>query len=329
MDEKRLNIINDENSKESLLSKKDLTYSAKRLETEARYDRLWLVNPNHMNPMRNCKERERIRRTLNLINSTLPLQNTLAVDLGCASGEVSRRLRDAGAKVDAIDISSIALKMLKEKDSTNITGIQDYVPSTKLQDDKYNLVVSTELIALLAPKQHRLFFSELARLVKSDGYVVSSTQLDINSEDPLERFKALAETELEIQQWVFSYHLYHIRLEDFFKSPSRLVRGYFDKEYRRRELDGRSGFNRWWFRLNSTKFLLPIWYVLQYLFKPIVYLFEQNRSLLLALEKFCHFFSNDAGISHAIFIAKRRPSSFPLPASEIPKEMKHKKQVWE
>lgn len=331
MNNNRLNIVAVDNNKnpgdqpKSGLSNRKM----QRQETQAYFDRLWLVDAEHMDPLRNCRERERVDRTLQLIKDQIDLAGKTAADLGCGSGVLTRRLRDAGAKVDAIDISGNALKLLKEKGTENIQPIQDFVPMTILKDDSYDLVMSTELIAVLPHEVYRLYFSEMSRLVKPEGQVVCSTLIDINSEDALQRFGALAETEFKIDQWVFSYHLCHIRISDFFKAPSRFVRASRDSEYRHRELDRRYSISRWWFRLNSSKAAAAFWFIFQYPCKPFVYLLRQNRSILLGLEKFCKFLWSDSGISHAIFIGKRRPMLETLPANEIPKELKHKKQVWE
>lgn len=300
-----------------------------RKEQQARFDRLWLVDKDHLDSLRNCMERERIERTMALIQGTLSLSGKSAADLGCGSGVLTRKIRDAGAKVAAVDISGNALKILQESRMDNIEAIQDYVPMTTLKDDAYDLVVSTELIAWLPEDQYRLYFSELARIVKPDGYVVCSTQIDINSEDALQRFVNLAETEFNIAKWVLSHHLCYIRLADFFKAPARFARAGHDSEYRQREINRRYGFSRTWFRWNSSRVPASLWNWMQYPLKPIVGLIRQNRTLLLFLEKVCNFLWSNSGISHAIFIGQRRPMAEVLPSNEIPKELKHKKQVWE
>ena len=102
---------------------------------------------------------------------------------------------------------------------------QQCLPHTTLQEEHYDLVISTDAIAYLQQDDFRLYFSELARLVKPQGSLICSTPIDIHSEDALERFIHLAETEFEIEKWVFSYHAYFIRLTRLLASPlSRFVR---------------------------------------------------------------------------------------------------------
>lgn len=331
MENKRLKVVETDNQ---INNKNENTSShsnrkMQRKAVQARFDRLWLIDPEHMDPCRNCMERERIDRTMTLIQSTCSLKDKLVADLGCGSGVLTRKIRDEGAQVDAVDISGNALKILQENQMHNINAIQDYVPMTTLKDDGYDLIISTELVALLPEDEFRLYFSELARLVKLDGYVVCSTEIDINSEDALQKFANLAETEFKIEKWVLSYHLCYLRVVDFFKAPARFARAASDNEYRSREINKRYGINQWWFRLNSTKGPAFLWSLIQYPFKPILGLLSQNKTVLLCLEKVCSFLWNQSGISHAIFIGQRRPMLEVLPKDEIPREIKHKKQLWE
>jgi 2-polyprenyl-3-methyl-5-hydroxy-6-metoxy-1,4-benzoquinol methylase len=301
----------------------------RRREAQAQFDRLWLVEPERLTPLRNCLERERIQRTVTLIEEYVPLRDKKTTDLGCGDGVLARKLSGAGAEVDAVDISSVALKKVNEAALPSIHPIQDYVPMTTLKDDSYDLVVSTELIAYLPSDEYRLYFSELSRLVKPEGYIVCSTSLDINSENPLERFVLLAETEIQIEKWVLSYHRLTIRLKDFFEAPSHFLRARRDPEYRLREINSRRSLAKEWFTINSSAFIAPLWYPFYLLFKPVVYLLKNHRPTLLLLEKICRFIWSESGISQAIFIGKRRPLFLSLPEDEKPRESKHKKQVWE
>lgn len=330
MGDKRLNIIAiDQNRDPQNKSKFYGSTKARRLENQAYFDRIWLIDPEHFDPTRNCMEIERLNRTMRLLEEYRNLKDKNVTDLGCGSGVLSRRMRDAGGTVTSVDISSNALKILKKNDTTNIHPVQDYVPKTSLKDDSYDLVVCTELIAHLPPDEYRLLFSELTRLVKADGYIICSSSMDIDSTDALQRFADMAETEIQIDRWILSWHRLYIRIKDFFTAPSRFVRASKDHEYRLHELKSRYGVSRWWFRINSTSLPAGFWFLFQYVFKPFVLLLKKNRSVLLFLEKICKFIWSEFGISHAIFIGKRRPLFEKLPSDEIPREIKHKKQVWE
>lgn len=299
----------------------------RRDEIQARMDRLWNQNPEQFNPLRNCTERDRLDRTSILIQDFLPLSEKTVVDLGCGEGEFSRRMRDGGASVHAVDVSTIPLSKVKKIE--NIIPIQDCLPNTELKNDAYDLVVCNEVIAYLNIEDYRLFFAELSRIVKPQGFVVCSTALDVGTNDPLDKFARLAETEFEISKWTLSHHLLHIRFCDFFEAPSRFIKACHDSAYRHKQIEDRKGLSRLWFQWNSSPALAFFWYPFQFLFKPAVTLLKQNRSLMLFMEKMTRFLWNESGISHAIFIGKRRPLVHPLPPNEVPREIKHKKQVWE
>lgn len=300
----------------------------RRMETQARFDRLWLTDAKRFDPLRNCLERERVERTWQLLlqQRSGTFENTTAVDLGCGWGIFARKLCQAGAQVDAVDISNKALKTLE---SQSIKTIQDYLPHTSLPDDHYDVVTSTEVLGYLPPQQHRLYFSELARLVKNNGVVVCSSALDINTDGAAQLFGSLAETEFQIHAWCFSYHLLYIRIKNFLTFPERMAQAAESIELRKQELADKQGLGRWWCRLNSSKVMGLFWKCLSYPLKPIIKAYNQSRWLLLKLESLCKFMWSDGGISHAIFVGKRRPLLQPTPVELLAIEPKHKKQVWE
>lgn len=328
MNDKRLNIVSTENksSKQSISDSK----SHWRKEAQAQFERMWLVNPEQFNPMRNCMERERIERTWMLANEFVQLKDKLVADLACGGGAMSKRLKDAGAIVHALDIASNALKILRENVPNIDQTYQQCLPHTTLEDDAYDLVFADEVIAYLPTQQLRLFMAELCRLVKPHGYTICSTELDLDSLDPLQRFASLAETEFKIHKWIFSHHRLYIRLKSFFSAPGCYASAYKTADYRFQELQKRKGFSQKWLYWNSQGILGIFWTIFQYLTNPIALLLKQNRQLLLFLEKICRFAWGDAGISHTIFIGCRRPlPPLDLPKDEIPVERKGKRQVWE
>lgn len=325
MSNNRLNVIS-VSSERSEMSPSRL---ARKKELQARYERLWLVDPAQFNPLRNCMQRERLERTWTLIEQCIDLNGKHVVDLGCGSGTFSRRMRDAGAQVDAVDIAQNALKHFLELDSHHIHTRQDSMPETKLSDESYDLVAAMELIAELPPDDHRLFFAELARIIKPDGYLVCSTPIDIYTEGGVEKLLNLAQTEFEIGTIKKSYYALHICLKSFFEAPSKYVEAWQNPEIRRKELEKRTGFDRGWFLLNSTILFMWLWIALTPLMKPILALLKDSRSLLLRLENICEFISDDDGVSHLIFIAKRRPMHSEIEPENLPLERPKKREVWE
>lgn len=301
----------------------------RREETQARMERLWHQDPEQFDPERDCMQRERVSQTMDLIKNYIFLDGKLVTDLGCGGGYMTRQVRDLGCSIDAVDIAGNALRKLKEGDMQRIRPLQDCLPHTILKDDAYDLVLCTEVIAYLNPADYRLLFLELSRLVKPEGHVVCSTPLDIDTDGPLERFAKIAETEFNFEDWVLSYHKLYIRIQDFLDAPTRFVKGSRDREFREKEISKRRSLSKFWFKLNSTLLISKIWLILNFLINPLANFFRQSKKMLLALEKICRFLYSENGISHATFIGKRRPLSFPLPPDEIPKERKHKREVWE
>ena len=297
----------------------------KKQKAEAYFERLWLVDEEQFNPENNCMGRLRVERTIELMHDYLSPETKIVSDLGCGYGTLSKHLRDKGAKVDAIDIAKNALKHVENEE--NITPLQEYVPYTHLEDDHYDLVLSTELIAYLPKEDYRLYFSELSRLVKKDGFVVCSTPIDIYSDDALQRFASLAETEFDIQHWVFGYHYLWIKFYGLLRAPASFVKAARDPRFRKEQLDKRKGLSRLWFRWNSS--LSFLWIPLKWLFQPLVALVRNNKKFLLNLESWSRFIWQEQAISHAMFIGKRRPLMQPPPDNLAPIERKAKKIVWE
>ena len=300
----------------------------RRQEQQAKFERLWLREPERFNPLRNCMQKERLERTWNIIPADYSLTDKRAVDLGCGAGFFTRRLRDAGASVDAVDIAENALKYFALYDNIRIHTRQDAVPTTKLDDDEYDLVVCTELIAELPPDDYRLCFAELSRLIKRNGYLVCSSPIDINSEGGAQRLLQLAQTEFDILEIRPSYHALYLRLKRLLKTPSRFIEAWRNPQYCNRELDKRTGLDYVWFWFNTTLFMIWIWSILNTICRPLLKLLKYNRSVLLTLEKICHYFSDEAGISHLIFLAKRRPLQAVEP-SKRPVERPGKREIWE
>ena len=314
-------------TEKSSIKNSPISPKSARFEWQAKMERLWLTNPEQFNPLRNAIERERIAQLKELIHA-LPSPGT-AVDLGCGFGEVSRTLQKAGWKVQALDIASNALKAFVQKGKEGIELIQDALPSTKLQDDAYDLVICTEVIAYLQERDYRLLMAELSRLVKREGLVICSTGIDINSEDALQRFGALAETEFKINQWIFNHHLLLLRLQNFFESPMRYVLASKNNEERNLELKARHGISRGLYRLNTSKIGGCFWLPLKWILTPIVHILNQNRAVMKFLEKICRLFWDESGISHALFVGTRRPLIMPTKADLESQEPKGKRQVWE
>ncbi|MFT4553079.1 MAG: 2-polyprenyl-3-methyl-5-hydroxy-6-metoxy-1,4-benzoquinol methylase [Chlamydiales bacterium] len=284
--------------------------SLEREEIKARFDRLWLRNPEKLDPRKNCLDRERILRTFNLISSHIDLKGIRVVDLGCGNGVLARMLRDHGASVDALDISSNALKEFIKEGDEGIEVTQDYVPYTKLKDKTYDLVVCTDVLADILPKLHRLLFSEVARIIHPDGIFICSTPIDIFSSDALSRFSEIASTEFDLLVWDISYHRLHQHAKNFLNSPEEFAKVLNNPSYRKQELHERSGLSRLWFKVNTSTPIAWFWKFVKPLCKPAIKLLNNNRQLLLLMEKISRLAWDQSAISNVVFVGKRKKLDF-------------------
>jgi 2-polyprenyl-3-methyl-5-hydroxy-6-metoxy-1,4-benzoquinol methylase len=308
--------------------KKKRQIEAYREQTQAKLERLWLLQPEKFDPTRSFAQTERLERTWQLLLEFFDPKGKKVVDLGCGMGFFSDKLFQAQAQVDAVDVAANALKQVKVRFPSLIHLYHDYVPKTTLNDAAYDLVCAMDIIAYMHPNEFRLFFSELARLVKTDGYVICSTPLDIRTEDPLASFMELAQTELVIDKCVPSYHRLLIQLLNFFEAPCFYAKCAKDAAYKVQEQHHYKGYSLHWFKYNTTRYAYPFWKVVSYLFNPIASLIKHSKKTTNLLEKLSRFIWDDAGISHAIFIGHRKPLFVEKPA-ELPIERKTKRQVWE
>jgi 2-polyprenyl-3-methyl-5-hydroxy-6-metoxy-1,4-benzoquinol methylase len=302
----------------------------RRLQIQAQMERDWLQHPEEFNPERDCIQRQRVVRTIQSIQGCIDLNKKRGVDLGCAAGVITRKLRDLGiASLDAVDVATQALKELQLHDMSKIKAIQDCLPNTRLNDSDYDLVVCTEVIGFLEAQEYRLLFAELSRIVKNDGIVICSTSLDPNSENALSVFSQLAESEFQPLRWSLSYHRSMVRLCRFFEGPASWLRHSRDAYSKQKSLEGKKGFGLYWNKFMLSSAMRPVWWLLSVPMTPIGKWLRQSDRIMDIMESISRFFLGPDGASHVTFVGKRRPLTFPLPANEIPIERKGKRQVWD
>lgn len=181
-----------------------------------KWERFWMLEPTGVNP-RNCPlEALRFLRTHALLNEVEIGQNTKVADIGCGAGPFHEYLQRRGANIDAIDCSQNALNRLKSSNSLRL--YKQALPMTKLEDNVYDLVICTDVIAECDRLDRRLAIAELCRLVKRAGHVVISTPLCTKTEGALELFINLVETEFVIEKAVGSYHALSSKVAKMIKS---------------------------------------------------------------------------------------------------------------
>lgn len=326
----RLNIVSVEKTEKQEVPARNKAANRKQ-ETIARCERLWHLFPNKYNPNRDCMQRERITHTWNLLQKNMTVDGMQAVDMGCGYGVLSEKLHQANAKsIDAVDASHLALDHISGNLFPRICKKQDCLPNTLLEDESYDIVVATDVIGELQDADFRFFFSELARVIKDNGHLVCSTSLDMHSEDALERFAMLAETEFEFVDWKFSFHRFYIHICDFFEAPRRFVQAYQDPEYKQYALNKRFSFGNWWFKVNSKQVPSWLWRAVRPVSNVIGKWLKNSTSFMLFLEKITKPWYEADGATHVIFVGKKRPL-MPMPSmqEQTEPERKGKKFVWE
>lgn len=78
--------------------------------------------------------------------------------------------------------------------------VQEFFPYTTLPDSYFDVAFCIDLIAELPESLYRLALSELSRILKPDGVLVISTELDTKTRGASGYFCALVETEFKIQE---------------------------------------------------------------------------------------------------------------------------------
>lgn len=326
MAENRLNIISITPSSDQKHPKDSLRQRQQALA--AKCERLWLQDPEQFNPLRNCMQRERLDRSWLLLCEYFNPEKRKVADIGCGAGVFSRRIRDAGAEIEAVDIAENALKHLRHYDMHHIQDKRDGMPQTTLPDQSYDAIICTEVIGYLAREDYRLFFSELSRLIKPDGYLLCSNAIDIYTEGGAAHLQTLAQTEFAILKAVRSYHALYIKLKHILEAPANFVKGGKNPQWRKEEIDKRSGFNGFWFRINSYGYISWLWKPFSWILNPVARFYKQSRKTLLFLEKICQFFWDESGVSHVILIGQRRPFEWTDKPSEPPVARLGKKEIW-
>lgn len=163
------------------------------------WDEKWRVAKEQFSPMRSAKEQLRVERLKAFLSCHLGgVKN--AVDLACGSAPFEEMLLAKNIDLTLVDAASRALE---NKQTQTIRAV---LPLTRLPENAFDLVIASDVIQDLPPRDHRLFLSELARLVTRDGCVFASTEVDVYSRDALHRFLELCQTEFEIQAVEFSHH---------------------------------------------------------------------------------------------------------------------------
>ncbi len=178
--------------------------SQKKVETKAIFDRKWLQNPFQFQ-IQGSIDKERLRLSKIAINQHTHKESSI-LDIGCGFGDLSLYCSNKGMSVSACEVSQNALPHLNQLKKENIHLTIDQLPFTKFKDSSFDALLCTETIGELSPREYRLTFSELARILKIKGLVICSTSFESSSFLPHLGFLKLAETEFQTKAIYLSYH---------------------------------------------------------------------------------------------------------------------------
>jgi len=91
------------------------------------------------------------------------------LDAGAGTGRLTLKLKNEGADVTAIDLSTEMLEKLKQKDSS-INVVEGNVEKMPFEDDSFDMVFSS--LTLVHLKKIEPFMDEVYRVLKDDGLFV-------------------------------------------------------------------------------------------------------------------------------------------------------------
>jgi len=272
----------------------------------AAFERRWLKEPEQFNPTASILEHNRLEHCWALIKPLIS-PGTRVADLGCGWGVLAKRMRSAGAQVDAVDISNNALKRLDDEGAEGIRLIRATLPFTPLHDGSYDLVVCTDVIADLQGHDRRLLISELTRLIKAEGFIVCSTALDTHTDDALDLFLSLVQTECKLQEGKLSYHGLWQQLRSWLEKPDYYLKLNADRAYFRSEWEQSGRIRRRWLHMQCNTPMRAWWSLRKKINAPWLKRLRGDAEWLTKLEAFCKRWRPDTTRSHVVVSCSRRP----------------------
>lgn len=258
-----------------------------------------------LDPSLTALGKERIARTLHLLQTISNLKDQRIIDIGCGTGLLAHALADRGAIVTAVDASNRLASHFP-----SILFKQAIIPYLPFDDTGFEGVIFTDVIADIEPSLYRLTFSELSRLLIREGWLVCSTPLDIHSIDATERFIELIKSEFDIIDIIPSFHRLHFHVMRFLQAPERFLRAAHDPHYRQKQLNKRSRLARRWFTLNSQKWLAPLWRPFSFLFSATKQTIQNHRFCLIFLERLSEMLWGKSALTHLIILARKKKITY-------------------
>jgi ubiquinone/menaquinone biosynthesis C-methylase UbiE len=102
-----------------------------------------------------------------------------ALDIGCSQGQFTKMLQDIASKIIAIDISETAIQRAKERYGSKgaIKFELGSLPRLRYADSQFDLVVALEVLYYLEKEERSKALSEIKRILKNDGYFITSARI--------------------------------------------------------------------------------------------------------------------------------------------------------
>lgn len=248
----------------------------------------------------------RFKKALFTLKKLTSIKNKHICDLGCGAGYFSQMLQEQGALITALDNSEQALAQTKKNVLKDIIAVRGQLPFTILQDSRYDIAVCVDVISYLPSLEHRLLISEISRILVKDGMALISTKIDFHTKGAHQKLSSLIATEFEIKVIEFSYHRLAIHVRDIVLAPKHFLRAIVNEEYKKRGLEKRRGFFRFWYYIGSCRWMKLFWRVLEYFTQPLESLFVKSEKTISFLEILCRSLMGEHGISSVIFLVRKK-----------------------
>lgn len=245
----------------------------------------------------------RIARSLKLLEEHIDYKGAAIADLGSGFSPIALILADQGALLTALDASE---KALLYKPHPHIAYKRACIPYLPFADAAFDGLIFTDVIAEIEPHLYRLTLSELSRLLKQNGWMLCSTELDLYSHDAYEKFIQLLACEFELVAEIKSYHRLHFYLSRWIQAPSRFVRAARDANYRSEQLQKRLKLMRIWFYLHSAKPIVFFWKPIAFILRPLQQAVQKSRKLLLFAEKLSKMLWGSSALTHVIVLVRKK-----------------------
>lgn len=270
------------------------------------FDQWWQESDSRKSdPTKTAFGKIRLQRSWGMIQTILLKQSiNHAIDVGCGKGAILENLIKENISITGLDASSLPLMHFKNMQNDLFQEVLPYL--SRFEDNFFDLVICTDVIAELPSSIHRLALSELARIMDPKGYLVFSTPLDIKSEDALENLLSLVETEFEIQEICLSYHRFIIGLYRILLYPQKIIKAKHHLSFRQKAQQKRKFLAQKLFSFCLLTPIFPLLRIAAFLFAPIIHFLNTRESGILCLENLSKIFFSSWGITHIILTAKRK-----------------------